>query len=176
MKKPFNNLSNRMRKVHLQITPDEIENVSVYNWDDYVIKWKKCELKVKTNSEEIVVFFSKVKRVVFVQKPNKVAERRGGPEVIVDSSRGSVAEGVWGERCVGWKQEEAWVDLYAPRLRKSPERKEIASNPLAERDFCEPFTNWAPGTGYVSLGTRYRVGPGGSGAIFKRRNKRRGTG
>ena len=29
---------------------------------------EKCELKVKTNSEEIVVFFSKVKRVVFVQK------------------------------------------------------------------------------------------------------------
>lgn len=61
MKKPFNNLSNKIRKVHLQVTLDGIENVSVYNWDSiYVIKWKKCELKVKTNLEENVTLFSKL--------------------------------------------------------------------------------------------------------------------
>lgn len=61
MKKPFNNLSNKIRKVHLQVTLDGIENVSVYNWDSiYVIKWKKCVLKVKTNLEENVTLFSKL--------------------------------------------------------------------------------------------------------------------
>lgn len=65
MKKPFNNLSNKIRKVHLQVTLDGIENVSVYNWDSiYVIKWKKMWIKSKDKFRRKCYTFFKVERGV----------------------------------------------------------------------------------------------------------------
>ena len=65
MKKPFNNRSNKIRKVHLQVTLDKIENVSVYNWDSiYVIKWKKMWIKSNDKFRRKCCTFFKIERGV----------------------------------------------------------------------------------------------------------------